>query len=76
MANGSVTVKQLPSPTVLSTVIVPFIFCTSWFTMDIPSPVPPYWERAALSSWLNASNRWLSIKSCVMPMPVSRIVNA
>ena len=38
--NGSITVKQLPSPSLLSTVMVPPIFSTSCFTIGIPRPVP------------------------------------
>lgn len=38
--NGNVRVKQVPSPSVLSTLIVPAKDSTSFFVMKRPSPVP------------------------------------
>ena len=37
---GNVSVKQVPSPSVLSTLIVPEKDSTSFFVMKRPSPVP------------------------------------
>ena len=38
--SGKVIVKAAPCPGVLSAVMVPFIFSTSWRTMDSPRPLP------------------------------------
>ena len=40
MSKGMVTVKVDPSPSRLSTRMVPFIFSTRLLTMAIPRPVP------------------------------------
>ena len=73
--SGTVNVKQLPAPGVLSTEIVPFISSTSWREIDRPRPVPPYRRVVELSAWVKESNRYSSWPA-VMPMPVSLTENA
>ena len=74
ISNGSVTVNAEPSPSTLSTVMAPFIFSMSSFTIDIPRPVPSYCVRAPCFSCVNGSKSSLFTKFSLIPMPVSRIV--
>ena len=74
IGKGITTSKVVPSPFVLSTAMVPPIFSTRFFVMDMPSPVPPYSERADMPSCVKGSNTCCR-KSGDMPMPVSRHLN-
>ena len=65
---GRTTVKQLPSPSVLCTSIVPSSKVTSFFTIDNPSPNPssPCAPERRVNSW-----KMRSRSSDAIPFPVS-----
>ena len=69
---GTVTVKVDPSPSLLSTSIVPPIRSTSFFTIPIPMPMPSIWVIVEVRSLSNASKIcfW---NSSVIPIPLSVI---
>ena len=66
----SSTVKVLPWPGVLSTLMMPPIRSTRFLVMAMPRPVPCIWLMRSLSSRLKASKTcfW---NSSLMPMPSS-----
>ena len=66
------TVKRLPFPDSLSTSMVPPIISTSFFTIDIPSPVPPTFPAVVFRSRLKDS-KMMGRYSLLMPIPVSVI---
>ena len=49
-ALGRMTVKVLPLPSVLSSVMTPFARSTAWRTSERPSPVPPISREWPLST--------------------------
>ena len=49
-ALGRMTVKALPLPSVLSSVMTPFARSTAWRTSERPSPVPPISREWPLST--------------------------
>ena len=65
--------KVVPTPTVDSTQISPFIRPAIRLQMDRPKPVPPYFLVVVPSACLNASKIVANLFSG-MPMPVSRIL--
>ena len=71
---GSATIVKwnvAPSPSTLSTHIVPPISSARRLLTARPRPVPPYLRVVDESTWLNASKS-LCARSAGMPMPVSR----
>jgi len=63
-----------PTPTSLSTPILPPMSSTSRLEIESPSPVPPKRLVVEESAWVNAAKS-PSTLSGGMPMPVSRTVN-
>lgn len=68
---ASVTVKVVPTPTVLSTAIVPWWSVTIWRAMDSPRPLPPVARPRAASARQKRSKR-CGRSSAGIPFPVSR----
>ena len=71
---GITTVNSLPSPSVLFTVMVPFIMSTRLLVMAMPSPVPWMPLMVVLRSRVKAS-KIVFWNSGFMPMPLSQMVN-
>src|SRR5688572_12583276 len=69
-SSGKTVVKVLPTPTVLSSEIVPPSSSVSSFTMASPNPVPPCLRRIGSSTWRNGWNTYPTA-SAGMPGPVS-----
>ena len=73
ISKSSSTMKELPSPCWLCTVMVPPIRVTRFLVMDIPRPVPPYFcPVTALSCSKGRNSR--SINSLLIPTPSSLTV--
>ena len=71
----TVTVKVVPSPSLLFTSIVPFMRFTTERTMDMPRPVPSTFVTRESLARVNGSNTVFT-KSSDMPQPVSENVNS
>ena len=67
---GSVTVNVLPSPSTLSTAIVPSWRSTRSLTMASPKPVPPNRRAASSAACVNGS-KMAARRLAGIPMPVS-----
>ena len=71
---GSVSVKTLPSPGALCTVMSPPSRRARSREIDRPRPVPPYLRCVLPSAWRKAS-KMTPAGAAAMPMPVSRTAN-
>ena len=74
ISNGSSTVIFVPTLTILSTSIVPFITSTRFLTIAIPSPVPSTLSDNTVSSRSNGLNTRFT-KSSLIPIPSSITTN-
>jgi hypothetical protein len=66
---------NVPTSTLLSTVMVPPCFSTSCFTIASPSPVPPY-RLAEITCACSKISKIESILLAGIPIPVSETLNS